>query len=461
MRGDIYKHKGENENAFRDYLMAYELTTNENKRRTLQNKLDEVEELCIPPFEEEEKIYVQSFWEQPYQKRKLIVPVDNKVHIPLQRTLSVLDIGNLPKGIYFHPGGIPVTNRLYICHPHSTHIYIPFENYELEFVDEKLKEFSHLMQCLGATEVTIESINGKSRSDYSKKSQSGSDSFDIQGKAKALLGGGSVGGQEKTNYNRENENSMDESITQFFTQSQKFTPTKFPYIPKEGLVWYPYERDWQGWVKQRMQGSLLEHHVKIGTQKSRMVEQSELSQIEEELNVAVKASIKLFSASVNVNTSNAITTKNEIKLGLKEDVELSIYVRFAPMDALRNANDGNAIELEVFSSSSYSEEELEYLEELKSCLSEGNEISPKERRLLVKLSDTLGISEERAIEIENSLVIPSFTENEKEYMEEFKACFEEGNEISEKERRLLNKVRIGLDISEERAYEIETFITNN
>ena len=96
-----------------------------------------------------------------------------------------------------------------------------------------------------------------------------------------------------------------------------------------------------------------------------------------------------------------------------------------------------------------------YLDELKACLEEDNEISPKERRLLERLREKLGISAERAKVLEESLVVPQLTDEEKEYLDEYKACIEEDGEISPKEHRLLNIIRESLGISEERANEIE------
>lgn len=104
-----------------------------------------------------------------------------------------------------------------------------------------------------------------------------------------------------------------------------------------------------------------------------------------------------------------------------------------------------------------SEGESEYLTELKACLEEDGKISSKERRLLNRLRERLGISEKRAEELEASLLKPELTEEEQEYLDEYKACIEEG-ELSPKEIRLLNRLRMSLGISEERAREIETFI---
>lgn len=99
--------------------------------------------------------------------------------------------------------------------------------------------------------------------------------------------------------------------------------------------------------------------------------------------------------------------------------------------------------------------EQEYIEELKECLSNG-EISSSERRLLDKLRDKLGISPLRAKELENSLIY-SHSGDEEEYLKEFRAALTDGT-ISEKERRLLNKLRSVLGISENRAKELESSV---
>lgn len=103
-------------------------------------------------------------------------------------------------------------------------------------------------------------------------------------------------------------------------------------------------------------------------------------------------------------------------------------------------------------SSSSSSEEQEYLEEVKACLEDDGKITDKERRLLDRLRKSLGISEERAKELEASL--SGLSDEEKEYQEELKACMEDGH-ISDRERRLLDRLRKSLGISEQRAKEIE------
>lgn len=102
--------------------------------------------------------------------------------------------------------------------------------------------------------------------------------------------------------------------------------------------------------------------------------------------------------------------------------------------------------------------EKEYLVELKECYADGV-VTDKERRLLNRLRISLGISEERAAQLEASINSPSLNDDEKEYFEEVKACLEDDGVITDKERRLLNKIRASLGISEERAKEIEEMVS--
>lgn len=96
--------------------------------------------------------------------------------------------------------------------------------------------------------------------------------------------------------------------------------------------------------------------------------------------------------------------------------------------------------------------EQEYLEELKASLVDDGKISDRERRLLDRLRKSLGISEQRAAELEASL--SSLSEEEKEYLEELRTSLEDGH-ISNRERHLLDRLRKSLGISEARAKELE------
>ena len=103
--------------------------------------------------------------------------------------------------------------------------------------------------------------------------------------------------------------------------------------------------------------------------------------------------------------------------------------------------------------SSTVDNEQEYLKEVQFMLEDG-EIGPRERKSLERARVRLGISEVRAAEIEASVSAPKLTDEEKEYLAEVKAVLEDG-EIGPRERKSLERTRNRLGISEERANEIE------
>lgn len=102
---------------------------------------------------------------------------------------------------------------------------------------------------------------------------------------------------------------------------------------------------------------------------------------------------------------------------------------------------------------SLSPEEEKYKEEVLFCLEDGGSISDDDRKYLERKRNKFGISPERAVEIE-SMCKPQLTENEQEYLDTFREMTSDG-EISDRMRRLLDRERESLGISQERAKEIE------
>ncbi len=424
----IYDDNGDYMNARKDCLyVKRNIPSDVNWDYEDVNILDD----AIKDFSRFENEYTQHFLEQPYNERKLIVPVQSYTDLS-QKKLAVVDINNLPD-INF-PMGHPVANQLYVGHPYIPSKYIPFENYELELIEDKIREFSQIMQYLGATEINIESVNSSSNNKDSKIDQKLSGGVDY----KLVSGSG--------NAERHITNKLLEDISQHINLHQKFSPKKYPALP-ENLVWYHNEPSWQRLYSQRMQGALLEHEERIETKKSQVVENSELKQI--------SAEVKWLFVQANGNWEQSMEEKFEAH----ENAILSIHVKFAPLEDLQVGTltfQQNTNPILSALSQSLTEEEVEYLNELKACLEEDGKISSKERRLLNRLRERLGITEERAEELEASLLMPELTEEEQEYLDEYKACIEEG-ELSPKEIRLLNRLRMSLGISEERAKELETY----
>ena len=170
---------------------------------------------------------------------------------------------------------------------------------------------------------------------------------------------------------------------------------------------------------------------------------------------------ELFNHSLTMGKSDQDVSRNEAAYveELKECMTNGIISErerrlLEKLRAKLGISEERAKELEASLKSNTVNSEREYLEEYKACLSDDGDISPKERRLLDKLRIKFGISEDRAKKLEASVNNPVLTTEEQEYLESYKESFVDGT-ISDKERRLLEKLRMMYGISEERAREIE------
>lgn len=139
-------------------------------------------------------------------------------------------------------------------------------------------------------------------------------------------------------------------------------------------------------------------------------------------------------------------TKIAFELNIENDVinhlfdEIPLYNN---TDSNNNSND----------SIEYTEND--YIEEFNIFIEDGSDISEKERKLLNRKREKLGISEERAKEIEDSILNKNqFTQEELDFIEEVNFCLEDDGEIDESEMKMLKRKSVKLGLSEERAQEI-------
>ena len=374
-------------------------------------------------FRKHEKEYSDNFLSMPYNERKVLMPVKEYVDLS-QNHISVLNIRSLPDITF--PIGHPIANQLYIGHPYLPQKYIPFENYQLELIEDKVREFCQIAQSLGAVEISIETENS-SQGNYSRNYNTNIDGG-IDYKLSSAKGG----------LKRECSRNLIEEISQAINLHQTFAPTKEPCLP-ENTVWYQNEPSWKRLYEQRMNGGLTQHEERIETRKSQMVDNHELQE--------VKAEMQYLFAEANLNWNSSL----DEKFSQQENAVLSIKVRFAPIESLGQESNVSINQSSV--DNSFSSKEQEYLENLKEFLEDDAEITPRERKMLDRIRQSLGISEERAVELEASLT-PQLTEDEQEYLDMYREYAEKG-EISEKERRRLDKFATALGISEERINELE------
>lgn len=345
----------------------------------------------------------------------------------------VFTLNDLPTSIQF-PVGHPQANTLYIGHPFKPATYLPFENATEQLFMERVHELCYLGQCLGANEIRIKRLRGLDTASSEAKQLDVSGELDV----KAVNVGGSFGRNTAVQNSYSSKDGME--------LVQTYLPTKQPYCPDD-LVWLDSEASWQALVKQRLNGNILSYSLHLSSSESVSMTSSKV--------MSVKASFEYLVTKVS-GTYDAKTDKTFSKT---EEIEWEIDMQFKPLQDFDDANGSISqatAPIAQTQKSDLSEAEMAYKEEVEFCLEDASEIDAHSRKFLERKRQKLGLSETRAQEIEDMVKasLVSFTDEEKEYMEALDDVIEDGA-IPDNVRRLLERERKSLGISEERAKELE------
>lgn len=299
---------------------------------------------------------------------------------------------------------------------------------------EKVRELCYLAQCLGAVEIKFKRIKGLdvSNSEASSVERSG------EAGRKFLNAGGSLGvsGSETNAYSSKDGVEL----------VQRYSPIKKPFCP-EGMVWYDSDPTWQTLVKQRLNGNILSYVEHVSSTETTTVSSNQL--------MSLKGSFEYLFAKA----SGSYDAKTDKTFSKTEEIEWEIDMKFKPLQDFDNTyvtNSQATDSIDQSQNSELSEEEIAYKEEVEFCLEDASEIDAHSRKFLERKRQKLGLSETRAQEIEDMVKasLVSFTDEEKEYMEALDDVIEDGA-IPDNVRRLLERERKSLGISEERAKELE------
>ena len=363
-----------------------------------------------------------------YEDRKFIMPINdyNIAGCSNVYGINTFRISNIPSCIKF-PMGHPVANELYIGHPYNPELYVPYENSEDIFFVDKIHELCYLLECLGAEEISITSIKGKNVSELGEY-----DSL-TSGSADAMLF--SVNGE--VSRTRNNERTSSSNVHR--TLSQKFDPMKKPYVP-DGLIWYQEQTKWQRLVNSRLNGNLLQYNEFVSTADTKFVSNTERNNI--------KASAEYLWTKLEGSSE----TNSKEQFRESTETQWKVEVKFRSIKLF--ADDVTSATLSKQQTTGYSASEQEYLDNLKEFLEDDAALTPRERKMLDRIRQSLGISEERAQELEASLAKPQLTEDEQEYLDMYHEYAEKG-EVTEKERRRLDKFAAAMGLSVMRVEEIE------
>lgn len=374
----------------------------------------------------------------PYNTRKFIFVLGTEKQLPGcydkdGNIQFVFTLNDLPTSIQF-PVGHPQANTLYIGHPFKPATYLPFENATEQLFMERVHELCYLGQCLGANEIRIKRLRGLDTASSEAKQLDVSGELDV----KAVNVGGSFGRNTAAQNSYSSKDGME--------MVQTYLPTKQPYCPDD-LVWLDSETSWQALVKQRLNGNILSYSLHLSSSESVSMTSSKV--------LSVKASFEYLVTKV----SGTYDSKSDKTFSKTEEIEWEIDMQFKPLQDFDDANGSISqatAPIAQTQKSDLSEDEMAYKEEVEFCLEDASEIDAHSRKFLERKRQKLGLSETRAQEIEDMVKasLVSFTDEEKEYMEALDDVIEDGA-IPDNVRRLLERERKSLGISEERAKELE------
>jgi hypothetical protein len=286
-------------------------------------------------------------------------------------------------------------------------------------------------QCLGATRVHFKAVKGEVLNTDSTAS------FDASASVgrKLVNLSGSVSVNNKEHYNSVKNNGREWEYT--------FNPINKPYCPEDS-VWLKSDTAWQQMVKMRLQGNQLSF-----TERKTSSETLNMSSNQQR---GVEASFSTLLWKV----SGKVGDKSEEIIFKSEECEYEINVTFKPMNEYGNVasvdKENVAVVIKAHEEQLTPNEE-KYKDEILFCLEDDGVITSDERVLLERKRVRLGITEGRAKEIEQ-MCCPSLTEAVQEYIDIYKELCADG-EITDRRRRMLDRERESLGISEQRAKELE------
>lgn len=315
--------------------------------------------------------YEECFLEIPKEQREYLVLVDDYVAFP--DSFKVLRMANIPDNLKLLGDNI-LKNTLYVIHPLKDDTYIPVNDYAIELFREQLYEYREIMECLGAKTFSIKDV-------HSNNSENSKDTtYKVGG------GGECKGYSAKGSYESKKNTEQYKQLYNELSQEVKCELSRQPFIP-ENTLWYQHKSDWQRNCDSRIAGRMLVFKQNVTNRISTGLTKQDSKMIEGEFN----------SMIAKLNGSY----ESDAKFSLKEDAEHTweISVEFYPMSEY-NTHTEQKPSLQLSSN------EEKYIATVKTYLEEDGVISPKERRLLETLSESLGISNQRAKELESLLIVP-------------------------------------------------------
>ena len=303
-------------------------------------------------------------------------------------------------------------------------------------LEKKYDELIYLLVSLGASSVQADVIHSTdvSREESSRVSGQGEASY----KVVSASGGGSLAKEKQERG----------SYYQRFSSNRKLRPKGKPFIPDD-LLFFEKEDGWKRMAKQALEGRYESLDVTLEYKSEYGVDEKRVSNL--------NAKVKSIVAGVEVG----FDTESKKKLQEAKSTVWKYSVRFDPpaTDAEVMAPAEPLPLLPAVEAKGLTEAEQTYIETVKDALADGA-ITPATRKILERTRTRLGVSPERAGELEQSLAAPALSPEEQAYYEEVKDALADG-EIAGFARRTLDKRQKELGLTPEQAKAIEASLQGN
>lgn len=372
-------------------------------------------------------------WKQPIsiEKRRIIFIANNLDDIagyydPTHLINHFFTIDRIPASIKF-PYGQPTGNELYIANPVKPDEYVPYDNFEFTLFKDRILELKRLLRSLGATEITFTCKKGISIDEAERMESS------VNAEARVLGHKASV---DYSSEERQNRMSSQDIRVDYIERLDSY---EYPSLP-EGLHWYYHDHDrdgeWQAIVEARLHHNQLHFEQSISTK--------QVSLLNEQSQMNINAAYEGLICKINANYHR----EREFHVKTTEETMWRITAEFKPLSGFENNQNTKSDKAVITVSST----EQEYIKAVKQLLEDG-EINESDRDFLNIKRSKLGISEQRASELEKSLAT-QLTEGEQFYLKKYRKYAETG-EITEMQRHFLDDIANTYGLSPERVKHLE------
>lgn len=419
-KGHILELMGKTTNSRNAYMKSLAEAPEEQKYE-LQNRITKLEETNTDLWDN----YVLKV---PYKEHKYIMLVeDSKIKNCAVSGITIFNSSNVPNCINFYDN-MPLNNELYVGHPYNPSVYIPYNQAEDILFQDKIQEFCYILQQLGAEEITITSLKGRKINETNNKKEE----LEVAANAGRF-------GNASLNIDSSTSNLMDRTSHEQYDVKYVYDPINMPEMPSE-TIWYQNQPKWQRLVQSRIDGNTLEYTECISSKLTFFTSSSEKEDI--------KAKLKVLMA----NIEGRIYEEEEKQLREETETIWRVSVKFRSKkllqkDTLPQPNSVTAL----------TNNEDEFLNEVRFCLDDDGIIDSEEQGYLDKVSQKLGLPQTKAQELQNSLISPQITDNERKYIEAISELTIDGK-IPSSSLRIVERYRKLYEVSSQRAEELELYI---